>query len=486
MGLDIAAAPQAAFSASASNPADLARLAALENENRKLRKINEVLMHRVERDVDAQSGDAYSLFRTAITLEARVGERTAELTKLTHQLMHEVSQRRQAEKALLAAKAEAEQANIGKTRFLAAASHDLHQPLNAARLFLGALAGVVRGQRGQDLIERVDAALDTFEDLLGVLLDISKLDAGAWPVSQTNVPMAPLLARLEEEYRPQAAAVGLDLRVVPCHAVIYTDRTLFERVLRNLLSNAIRYTATGRILLGCRRRGGRLRVDVIDTGIGIPEERRSQIFEEFHRLGNAPRNDGKGLGLGLAIVDRVARLLGLDVEVQSEVGAGSRFSVSAPLGTLTPLVACAESVAEGGQALAFAGKCVLVIENDADGLDGLRALLESWGCRMLAAESLATAEAALARSGCAPDLLIVDYHLDDGATGLDVIAALRDGARVTAPVLMISSDRSAELRGRMKQLGHPFLPKPANPARLRAMASWLLAQRRPDNAGACA
>jgi signal transduction histidine kinase len=221
-------------------PAEDARIADLEAELAKLRKINRVLMHRVERDVDAQGGDAYSLFRTAITLDARVGERTAELTKLTHQMMHEIAQRRRAEADLLAATAEAERANIGKTRFLAAASHDLQQPLNAARLFLGALADEVATPRARELLGRVDAALDGFDDLLGVLLDISRLDAGAWPVSIADVAVEPLLTRLVAEYRPQAEAAGLQLRVVCSGAVILSDRHLLERVLRNLLSNAIR------------------------------------------------------------------------------------------------------------------------------------------------------------------------------------------------------------------------------------------------------
>lgn len=460
--------------ASASDPQ--ARIAELEAENRKLAKINRVLMHRVERDVDAQGGNAYSLFRTAITLEAKVGERTAELATLTHQLMHEVSQRRAAERALMAAKAEAEQANMGKTRFLAAASHDLQQPLNAARLFLGALADEALGERARELLDRVDAALDTFDDLLSVLIDISKLDAGAWPVTLADVPMQPLLARLAEEYRPQAAAVGLELRAVPCTATIRTDRALFERVLRNLLSNAIRYTAEGRLLLGCRYAGGHVRVQVWDTGIGIPQERLSHVFGEFQRLGNAPRNDGKGLGLGLAIVDRIARLLDLQVDVRSRMGLGSCFSVTVPCGKAVQAVPPVETAPPMAAPDIIAGHRILVVENDADSLDAMRALLESWGCDCLHADRTVSA-LALAQSGPLPDLVIADYHLDDGGTGLDVITALRSRIGAGLPSLVISSDRSAELRARMKALGHAFLPKPASPARLRAMVSYLVGQR---------
>lgn len=191
-------------------------------ELRKLRKINRVLMDRVERDMDVHGNNAYSLFRTAITLETEVSERTAELATLTHQLMQEISRRRQIEKALTLAKAEAEDANLGKTRFLAAATHDLYQPLNAARLFLGALADEAATARAHDLLGQVDAALDSVDELLGALLDISKLDSGAWPVTLANVAIGPMLARMAEEYLPQAQAAGLDLRAVPSSAVVHT------------------------------------------------------------------------------------------------------------------------------------------------------------------------------------------------------------------------------------------------------------------------
>ena len=459
----------------AADPIEDTPRAELEAELRKLRKINRVLMDRVERDVDAQGSNAYALFRTAVTLEAKVSERTAELAKLTHQMLHEISQRRLAERALLAAKAEAEGANHSKTRFLAAASHDLHQPLNAARLFLGALADEIVTERARDLLGRVDAALDTVDDLLSALLDISRLDAGAWPVNLAPVPVWPVLARLLEEYGPQAQAVGIDLRVVPCSAVLHTDRGLLERVLRNLISNAIRYTAAGRVLVGCRRRGTHVRVEVWDTGVGIPTDRRGRIFEEFHRLGNAPRNDGKGLGLGLAIVDRIARLLDLGLDVGSEIGRGSCFSVLVPRG-------------EAGGAMeepapvdlapldSLAGRRVLMIENDDSAVEGMRALLETWGCGLVAGASVAAALARLAPGAAPPDVLIVDYHLDDGALGVDAVGELRAHFGAGLPAMVISSDRSAETRARLKAEGLPFLPKPTSPARLRAMMSYLLRQ----------
>jgi CheY-like chemotaxis protein len=391
--------------------------------------------------------------------------------------MHEVAQRRQAEKALLAAKAEAEQANLGKTRFLAAATHDLYQPLNAARLFLGALADGALTERSRELVGRIDAALDTVDELLSTLLDISKLDAGAWPVTLGNHAIGPLLDRLGEEYRPQANAAGLDLHVVPCSAIVRTDRRLFERVLRNLISNAIRYTAEGRVLIGCRRGAQRLAVQVWDSGIGIPEPMQREIFEEFRRLGGAPRRVGDGLGLGLAIVDRIARLLDLGVEVTSAVGRGSCFSVSVAIGTAVT----GEDMPEDAPAAPprLQGKCVVVIDNDASALDGLRAVLDGWGCRLVAAASGEEAVQRLASAATVPDLVVADYHLDGGALGTTAIEALRARYGTRLPALVISGDRSAELRNVLKASGHAFLAKPASPARLRAMMSYLVSPPSP-------
>ena len=443
-----------------------------QSELAKLRKINRVLMDRVERDMDAHGGNAYALFRTAITLETQISERTAELTKLTHQLMHEVAQRRQAEKALLAAKAEAEQANLGKTKFLAAASHDLSHPLNAARLFLGALCDEIATDRARELLGRIDAALDTVDELLSALLEISKLDSGAWPVSLTDFQIGPVLERLADDYRPQAHAAGLDLRVVPTHAHVRTDQHLFERVLHNLISNAIRYTAEGRILIGCRHRGDRTVVQVWDSGIGIPEPMLKEIFREFQRLGNAPRRDAKGLGLGLAIVDRIARLLDLDVTVASEVGRGSCFSVSVARCAQMASPEAAESPAPPLPGLT--GKCVVVIDNDQAALDATHAVLDGWGCRFVGATSCADAVMQLSATKSNPDLVIAGFYLDDNLRGTDAIKSLRARYRQTLPAIIVSGDRSSDLRNVLKAAGFAFLPKPASPARLRAMMSYLV------------
>ncbi len=442
---------------------DAARLAVLERENRKLREINNVLMDRVETDLGAQGGTAFSSFQAAIVLESRVTERTAELSRLTQQLRAEIAVRRAAEQALLAAKAQAEAANLGKTRFLAAAGHDLRQPLNAARLLLARLEEAHRQRDWPPLIERISGALDSVEDLLGTLLDISQLDSGGWPTEISTFALGPLLARLAEEYRPQAEAVGLTLRTVPSRAVVRTDRRLLERVVRNFLSNAIRYTGTGRVLLGCRHRGTVLAIEVLDTGIGIDPAQEHAIFEEFHRLGNAPRAAETGLGLGLAIVERIARLLDLTLGLVSTPGRGSKFSVAVPLGDGADLAPMATGPG-------LAGLRVALVDDDPEVLLATQGLLEAWGCVVAAASSAA---ALLARPGPLPEIIVADYHLADGHHGTAAIRQIRDRAGTELPALVISGHRSPALEEAVAAAGARFLPKPVAPARLRAMLGFL-------------
>lgn len=462
-----------------TGPATDETLAQLEADNRKLRKINQVLMDRVERDMNVQGGNAFSLFQTAITLEGKISERTAELSDLTHRLMHEISERRQAEAALLTAKGEAERANLSKTRFLAAASHDLHQPLNAARLFLGALADEVAGERALGLIERIEAALETVDELLGALLDISKLDTGAWPVEVSSFVVGSLLQRLADEYAPQARAYGLKLSVVASSAVVRTDRTLLERVIRNFISNAIRYTDTGRVVIGCRGRGSHISVEVWDTGIGVPAEKRARIFEEFQQLGTSVRRHEKGLGLGLAIVERVARLLDLKIELESRVGHGSKFAVLVPRGTLerSSGESANNALAEPAVGDGFDGRLVLCIDNDAQVLEGMAALTASWGCELIPAHNVEQALDILGQRGSSPHLLIADYLLDNGELGTNAVDLLRGRFGQAIPALVISSNRTTALREELKARGLSFLPKPIAPGRLRAMMSYLLGQR---------
>ena len=462
-----------------SDPDDSVReaLALLDAENRKLRKINKVLMDRVEHALDAEADSAFSLFQLAITLESKVSQRTVELSGLTQALRREVFDRREAEAALHIAKAEAEQANLRKTRFLLAASHDLHQPLNAARLFLGALADEVASERAHELVERIEAALESVDDLLSALLDISRLDAGVWPVQVETFPLAPLLARLAREYQPQAQALGLAMRVVPSSLTVQTDRRLLERIMRNLISNAIRYTTAGRILIGCRRRGEEVSLEVVDTGIGIPGEKRDLIFEEFRQLGNNPRRDDKGVGLGLAIVDRIVRLLGLSIAVESWPGRGSRFAVLVPLGppgetgpeappTPPPLTGTL-----AGQVVA------LMVANDAAVQTAMATLLQGWGCILAIAATAGETIGRLEALGRRPDLIVADDRLDGLSRGPAEIAMLYNHYGRDIPALVISSSRSEALEADIRALGHGFLRQPVAPAKLRAMLSYLLSER---------
>ncbi|VFU09547.1 ATP-binding response regulator [Methylocella tundrae] len=446
----------------------------LRAEIAKLRKINNVLMDRVENDMSAKGANAFTLFQAAITLENRVVERTAELTHLTHQLFQQISERCAAEKALLLAKGEAEKANLSKTRFLAAASHDLHQPLNVARLFLGMLAEHIETPHGRELVGGVEAALDTVDELLRALLDISRLDAGVWPVEITTFRIQPLLDRLRQDYQPQAEAVGLCLRVAPSSAVIRSDRLLLERVLRNFVSNALRYTAQGSILIGCRRRGEDVAIEVLDTGIGIASTHLELIFEEFKQLGASARENERGLGLGLAISQRIARLIDAKIAVASTPGRGSAFTISAKAGAGPT---AAEDEKRQIDPAALAGRCVVLIDNDMQVRNALGSLLRSWQCVTITARSAADASEALRAARKIPHIIIADYHLDGDALGTDAVAALRAEFGEDAGALIISSDVREELKRSLKEKGLSFLAKPTAPMKLRAMLSALAARR---------
>ena len=339
----------------------------LQRENAKLNKIVRVLMERVERSTDAQ-GSAFSLFQAAITLENTVRQRTIELQTQSAQLRREIAERTEVEAELKLAKLEAERANASKTKFFAAASHDLLQPLNVARLFTDALGERERDPECATILERIDQALDNAESLLGTLLEISKLDAGALAVERTDFPIDVLLRRLSNDYSIQAEERNLRLRVVPSDAVVRTDVRLLERVLRNFVSNALRYTQEGGVVVGCRRRDGALRIEVWDTGIGIPEGRVPEIFEEFRQL-HVEGRPREGMGFGLAIVDRIASCPA-DIVVRSRHGRGSVFAVDVPFGDPARAHLAPRQHAQS-TLNPLAGKTVLLVDDDADALEGL-------------------------------------------------------------------------------------------------------------------
>ena len=394
------------------------------------------------------------------TLERRVRERTAELTELNKQLTR--------------AKATAEEVNIGKTRFLAAASHDILQPLNAARLYTTTLVERRTGVEVKRLAGNIDASLLAVEEILGALLDISRLDAGAAKPEFTAVGLGELFSQLQVEFEPLAQAAGLRLAVVKTSAVIKSDRRLLRRVLQNLLSNAIKYTDEGGVLLGCRRQGEGLRIEVHDTGSGIPRNQQKRIFQEFHRLeGGAGR--ARGLGLGLSIVERIVGILNLSLNVKSALGVGSAFALTVERAQDLP-AQLVEPAVPRGQARRLSGLLVLTIDNEPQILDGMRMLLTRWGCEVVIAHGQSDAIEIVTKAGRVPDIVLADYHLDSG-TGIEVIRRLRETVDPDIPAALITADRSHQLKRLAEENGLEILNKPVKPAALRALIAQIGTRR---------
>jgi signal transduction histidine kinase/ActR/RegA family two-component response regulator len=378
-----------------------------------------------------------------------------------------------------------ELANSAKSRFLAAASHDLRQPLHALGLFVAQLRTATTAAERQRVVERIDTAVAMMNELFKALLDISRLDAGALTPDITEFPMARLLDRLRTTFAGTAKEAGLDFRVVPTDAWVRSDFVLLEQILLNLTSNAIRYAARGGVLIGCRKRGRDLRIEIWDTGPGIPDDQRQKIFSEFYR-GNDPQHDrrglGGGLGLGLAIVDRLCRLLDHPIELSSDVGRGSRFSVIVPI--VAAAARAAELPAPAVSALNLATeKLIVVIDDDALALEGMGGLLRSWGCRVVAARSAAEALLGLTDAECPPDLVISDFHLSEQSTGIDAIEQLRAAFGVPIPAFLVSGDISPTLLQQAQHGGYHLLHKPVDPMPLRTMLNRLLKKRGVAEAG---
>jgi CheY-like chemotaxis protein len=401
------------------------------------------------------TGGGYVKCFTDITAEA---EARAGLENARAELEMRVAERTQ---QLQIANAALGKATADKTRFLAAASHDLLQPLHAARLFTAALAGDV-APHGQPLLANVDRSIAAADQLLRALLDISKLDAGGIRPEPTRFALRALLAELVESFAPMAAEKRLALRLGPGDAWVETDRNLLRSVVQNFLSNAVRYTDRGGIVIGVRRRGQLARIEVRDTGLGIAAPDRDRIFREFERLGHGSE---AGLGLGLAIAQRTAALLGAPIDLWSVPGRGSRFAVT------LPGVAAGSKIAAGNRPRRLvepgimAGLRVLVIDDDAAIREGCAALLASWGCGALVAASGAAARAVIADA----DAALVDLDLGEADDGLALVAALRR-ARPGIDYALVTADRSAAIVARCAAAGVVLLAKPIDPARL---AQWL-------------
>jgi two-component system, sensor histidine kinase len=379
-------------------------------------------------------------------------------------ISRDITEHKAREEALRRAKEEAERANLAKSKFLAAASHDLRQPLQSLTLFTGVLRGHVQSARGQQALIHLEQGLDTLKALLDSLLDVSRLDAGIVKPEITEFPVSAVLDGIAASYGPVAAAKGLGWQVETCTEAVCTDMTLLGRVLRNLVENAVRYTRSGHIRIACRRIEDRLRVEVEDTGIGIPLEQLEQIFEEFHQVDNQARDRSQGLGLGLAIVRRIADLLGHRIETRSRPGEGSIFSIELPLALTEaarlPISGDADPD-QNGQ-----GRLVVVIDDDALVLESLEAILTEWGYRVVAAVSAEAAITQLGQLGRRPDIVIADYRLQDGRTGTEAILAVRALFDHPIPGLILTGETDPkflrECTGHDVGIAH----KPVMPAQL--------------------
>jgi signal transduction histidine kinase/ActR/RegA family two-component response regulator len=357
-------------------------------------------------------------------LERRVAEATAELSRK---------------------KEEAEQANAAKSRFLAAASHDLRQPMHALGLFVDNLRGEVGGssERVRRLLDGMSGATEAMTTMFNALLDISRLDAGVIAITPKDFPVSLLLRRIESMFTPLALQRGLRFSVVDSRAWIRSDPALLERILQNLVSNALTHTLVGGVVVGCRRVGGAVSMQVWDNGPGIPVEHQQKIFQEFVQLANPERDRTKGLGLGLAIVDRIARLLGHTVRLRSTPGKGAMFAVDVARGERGAM-----EHTQGAQlpliAEQFPGLCVAIIDDDKASVDAMAGLLEQWRCRVIGAESDAKLIEQLQALGVVPDLLISDYRLRGGRTGIEAIEHVRAVLRAAVPAVLITGDTAPD------------------------------------------
>ncbi|MHB8147755.1 MAG: sensor histidine kinase [Vulcanimicrobiaceae bacterium] len=434
----------------------------LARENAKLRKINDVLMRRVESNAALDDTSPFGAFQAAVLLEASIRARTAELDRLNASLREEIDDRTEVMEALESAKHAAERANVMKTRFLAAISHDLMQPLNAARLFLDTVAERQHDPTTMAMLQNIDSSLASVDHLLASLLELARLDVQAPKVEASAFNIRRLLDEIVGEYTAEASRRGLDLRVVGQDAAVFTDPRLFERIVRNLLSNAIRYTRRGRVAIALRRRTTGLRFEVRDSGIGIPHDRLTEIFEEFKQLDHEQRT-GEGYGLGLSIVDRIAQLLGVSVDVRSRVGQGSVFAIELPYASVQnelPAEAVAPSPPQP-----FGGKSALVFGGDAPSAAAICALLTQWGGCAFALASDDDLQGVLGGVCPAPDLLL----FDDDPRAFDIIHTVRARVARGVPALMIGTDPSEETRARAKTSNTFVLSKPLHAAKLRSL-----------------
>jgi signal transduction histidine kinase/CheY-like chemotaxis protein len=365
----------------------------------------------------------------------------------------------------------AEEASLAKSTFLAAASHDLRQPVHALGMFVGALRGVALTPDAVRLVERIEESTNAMDSLFSAILDISRLDAGVVDVQARPFAIQPLLDRICAEYSAEAQEKSITLVCHACRAAVHTDPLLMERIVRNLLSNAVRYTISGRVVVGCRRRVGKIRVEVWDTGPGIPAAERERVFQEYFQLQNPERDRTMGLGLGLAIVRRLSNLLSCPVILRSELGRGCCFSVEMPEAT-APVF---KEATTSGIALETTRGLVLVIDDEAAIRDAMHSLLTGWGYAVITAGSGAEMLVELAKCPMRPDVIICDYRLRGEENGIGVIQQLQAEFNEAIPAMLITGDTAADRLVEARSSGLLLLHKPVLNSRLRAAIVNLIA-----------
>ncbi len=438
----------------------------LRADNRALKKSVKALMIRVEKTVDEQ-GSAFSWFQAAASLEEAIRQRTEQYEQLNIRLTRELESRREIELALKAAKELADRANETKTRFLAAASHDLRQPLSSALLFLESIGESSLVGLDLDYLHKARVALASLSNLLDTLLDVARLDSGGIEPQYGDFPVSAVLDRIVPEFGSVAHSAGLQFDYVSSSAWVRSDMHLLETVLRNLISNAIRYTLRGRVLVGCRRRREGLLISVHDTGVGIGAEHLEAIFTAYYQVPAGGRARTTGIGLGLSIVERISTLLSLSREVRSKPGLGSVFGVLVPYGK--PRGRSRPHAARAGDAGRIHSLAIAVIDDDPGVRLGLAATLAKWGHRPIAAATATEAVVQFIGADLSPDFIISDYHLAGSGKGDAAIEEVRREFDRAPPAAIMTSDPDPKLHARARKQGLTLLAKPINLPALRAL-----------------